>query len=122
MSQQTYSQAVEQYIDSINSGDLDSIVALYAEDASIEDPVGSEILQGKEAIQAFYSQNVLQAKPYLELSGPVRVAGKEAAFPFQLTVKMADRTTHIAIIDVFRFNDAGKVASMRAFWGPENCS
>jgi steroid delta-isomerase len=24
------------------------------------------------------------------------------------------------IIDVFKFNDAGKVELMRAFWGPEN--
>jgi steroid delta-isomerase len=26
----------------------------------------------------------------------------------------------ISIIDVFKFNEAGKVVSMRAFWGPNN--
>jgi steroid delta-isomerase len=26
----------------------------------------------------------------------------------------------IEIIDVFEFNDSGKVISMKAYWGPEN--
>jgi steroid delta-isomerase len=27
---------------------------------------------------------------------------------------------NINIIDVFEFNDNGKVSSMKAYWGPEN--
>ncbi len=122
MSHQTYSEAVTRYLSSINNADLEGILALYAEDATLEDPVGSAIVQGTEAIKAFYARNVILARPQLELSGPVRVAGREAAFPFELTVKTAERTTSIAVIDVFRFNDAGKIDSMRAFWGPHNCS
>jgi len=26
----------------------------------------------------------------------------------------------INIIDIFKFNDDGKIATMRAFWGPNN--
>ena len=26
----------------------------------------------------------------------------------------------IDIVDVFEFNDDGKIASMKAYWGPEN--
>ena len=28
----------------------------------------------------------------------------------------------IQVIDVFEFNSAGKVVSMKAYWGPENIS
>ena len=43
-------------------------------------------------------------------------AANTAAFPFQ--VKMGDMS--IDIIDVFEFDDQGKVVSMKAYWGPEN--
>jgi ketosteroid isomerase-like protein len=33
--------AVHAYVAALNAGDLDAIVALYADDASVEDPVGS---------------------------------------------------------------------------------
>ena len=38
------------------------------------------------------------------------------AFPFQAN---AGGMT-IDIIDVFEYNDEGKVVSMKAYWGPEN--
>lgn len=34
---------VHAYVAALNAGDLEAIVALYADDASVEDPVGSEI-------------------------------------------------------------------------------
>ena len=36
--------AVHAYVAALNAGDLDGIVALYADDASVEDPVGSKPL------------------------------------------------------------------------------
>jgi len=42
------------------------------------------------------------------------------AFPFMITIGAGDSAVTIDIIDVFTFDDAGKVITMRAFWGPEN--
>ena len=50
------------------------------------------------------------ANAKLALTGEPRCAGNAVAFPFQ--VKIPGMV--IDIIDVFEFNDAGKVSSMRA--------
>jgi steroid delta-isomerase len=56
----------------------------------------------------------------LELAGPIRVAGVEAAFPFTVSVTFKGIPMHIHVIDVFKFNAEGKIASMRAYFGEEN--
>ena len=112
--------AAENYMTFLRSQDLEGIMALYADDATVEDPVGTDILKGSAAIREFYSKTTsmeLQAS----LSGPVRVAGNEAAFPFEIVLPMEDGKMLMQIIDIFKFNDQGKVISMRAIWGPENC-
>ena len=39
---ETMEAAVHAYVRALNASDLDAIVALYAEDATVEDPVGTE--------------------------------------------------------------------------------
>jgi steroid delta-isomerase len=109
--------AVNTYIEAFASSDIDIIKQLYATDAVVEDPVGTDPHQGMDAIVAFYTTG-LTAGAKLELTGPVRCAGNTAAFSF--VCKVGDMS--IDIIDVFEFNDAGKVISMKAYWGPENFS
>ena len=65
--------AVHAYVAALNAGDLDAIVALYADDASVEDPVGSTPLVGTEAIRAFYARSTAIALQ-VTLDGEVRVA------------------------------------------------
>ena len=56
----------------------------------------------------------------LTRTGPVRAAGQEAAFPFQLLMEVNGTTMKTDIIDVFRFDKDGKIVQMRAFWEPDN--
>lgn len=107
--------AVNKYVEAFDKQDMDLIREIYADDAIVEDPVGTDIHDGIEAVCTFY-EGALQSGAKLVLTGPVRTAGNAAAFPFQ--VQMGDM--EIDIIDVFEFNDAGKVTSMKAYWGPEN--
>jgi steroid delta-isomerase len=109
--------AVNKYVEAFANSDIDIIKHLYATDAVVEDPVGSDPHNGMDAIVAFYTTG-LTAGAKLELTGPVRCAGNTAAFPFMC--KVGEMT--INIIDVFEFNEAGKVSSMKAYWGPENFS
>ena len=39
-------EVVQRYVAALNEGDLEGIVALYAADATVEDPVGSEPQRG----------------------------------------------------------------------------
>ena len=111
--------ACETYIRSLQTSDVETLLALFDDNASIEDPVGTELREGKSALREFYSvacEGVLSAA----LSGAPRLAGNEVAFPFTVTAGTPGEELTISIIDVFKFNEAGKVVSMRAFWGPNN--
>ena len=105
------------YIEALNRGDVDAIMDLYAQDATVEDPVGGAVITGTEAIRAFYT-SALRAPFDARLSGPARVAGNEVVFPFHLEI--AKMGMAIDIIDGFVVGQDGRVVSMRAWWGPGN--
>lgn len=110
---------VQRYVAALNAGDLDGIVALFADDATVEDPVGSEPRRGRAAIRAFYA-NSLKLPLTVELTQEVRAVADEAAFAFTVGFEYQGRKTVIAPIDHFRFDAAGKVVSMRALFGEKN--
>lgn len=114
-----YTNVVDGYLRGLNEKDLEGILSLYAENATVEDPVGSKVLNGKAALREFYT-GAVGIDLRLTRTGPVRVAGIEVAFPFQLRMKVNGIPIITDIIDVFRFDEAGKIVSMRAFWGPDN--
>lgn len=111
-------RAVDAYVDAFARADPEAVVALFAEDATVEDPIGTPIKNGSAEILEFYKFS-MQTGAKLALDGPVRTAGPYAAFAFQVRLNMGGEKV-IHVIDTFKFNDAGKVVEMRAFWGPEN--
>jgi steroid delta-isomerase len=113
--------AVHAYVRALNAGDLDAVVALYADDASVEDPVGAAPQVGREAIRAFYRRS-LSVPLVVALEGPVRVAGSECAFAFSVSLTWEGKAMTIRPIDTFRFDGSGRIAQMRAFFGPGNVS
>lgn len=111
--------AVHGYVAAFAAGDAAAAAALFADDATLEDPVGSEKLVGHAAIAAFYGRAMAMGAT-LRLQGEVRLAGNCAAFAFTVFVNAPEQAMEIDVIDVFRFDADGKVAEMRAFWGPGN--
>jgi|SRR5690625_1562541 len=114
-----YTQVADNYLKYLTEKNLEGILSLYAENASLEDPVGSEVINGKSKIREFYQGAVIMD---LELKriGPVRIASNEIAFPFQLNMEVDGKQTITDIIDVFKFDENGKIIFMRAYWGPGN--
>lgn len=111
---------VNRYIGLLAKGSAEDIAELYADDATVEDPVGGEVHIGRQAIRGFYSA-VENAEKECELV-TLRVAGNEAAFQFRLTVKAGDGGMVIEPIDVMAFDEDGKVAAMKAYWSADNVS
>lgn len=112
---------IKSYLTLIGGGDPDAVAELYAEDATVEDPVGGgEVHIGRQAICGFYS-NTTNVKSEAEII-TLRASGHEAAFFWALTVDLGESTTRIEIISVMTFDHDGKIASMKAYWGPENVS
>src|SRR5689334_24344278 len=105
---------VNRYIELVAKGSADDLVELYADDATVEDPVGGEVHIGRQAIRGFYSAtDGLDAECELVT---LRVAGNEAAFQFRLTIKAGNGGMVIEPIDVMVFGDDGKVTAMKAYW------
>jgi steroid delta-isomerase len=108
--------AMESYIKFMCERDIDGIMDLYADDAVVEDPVGGAVVEGRENLRSFYAGSA--PKLQVELTGPIRVSGVECAMPMLAELTMNDTKLYIDVIDVMKFNDAGKLVSMRAFWNP----
>jgi steroid delta-isomerase len=106
--------AMQSYIKYLCESDVDGIMSLYSDDASVEDPVGTDAHRGAPAVRAFYAAAI--PKLQVELTGPIRVAGNECAMPMLAKVDLGDRTMYMDVIDVMKFDDDSKVVSMRAFW------
>ncbi len=113
-------EVIEQYVARVATGTTDDVMELYAEGATVEDPVGTEVRTTRESIREFYS-----AVEAMEQAGEVlsaRIAGSEAAFLFELRTKAGDQTYTLAPIDVMTFDDDGKITSMRAYWSEGDLS
>ncbi len=109
--------AVEEYFASIGSLDVQRFVNNFAPDGVLEDPVGTPPIQGTQAIAAYFGAIIApfsEIKPYVQ---EVVVSGQEAAVNWKLRLKTT--TGKVIIIDgmgVFKFNQQGKLQSVREFW------
>lgn len=110
-------QVYDRYPEMVTKGDVDGIVELYRDDATIEDPIGSDLHRGGDAIRAFYQ--AAAGTVIMKRTGPVRVAGNEAATPLIVLIGPEGQQQAIDIISAMVFDEKGKISSMRAFWSME---
>ena len=111
-------RAVQDYVTAFDKNAPELAVALFADNGTVEDPVGSQIIKGLAAIRDFYSR-VMARGAKLRLEGEVRAGANQAAFAFSALLDPIGEK-RFEVIDTFRFDDQGKVVEMRAFWGPGN--
>jgi steroid delta-isomerase len=115
MDAQHIRQLYDRYPDLLTKGDVDAIVDLYADDGTVEDPIGSDLYRGKQAIRDFYAASA--GTVTMKRTGPVRVAGLEAACP--LVVLMGPEGPDQKALDIIStmvFDESGKIKQMRAYW------
>jgi steroid delta-isomerase len=107
---------LQAYIDAFNRGDAEAIVALYAEDATVEDPVGSPPKRGRQAILEFYREAIATGGRIV-LDSPMRGShGDAAAMAF--SVHVGPMT--VRVIDTMTFDASGRITQMRAYFGPDD--
>jgi len=109
--------AVETHCRATTEGDFDDWIAIWADDAVVEDPVGAPQHQGIEALRTTFWAMSRNAAPRLTLNEEVIVCGKEAIAIMTAEVGPADnRRTLSPVVDHFTFGDDGKIVGMRAFF------
>ena len=105
-------------------GDREGWLALYADDAVVQDPVGvspfdasGEGHKGKAAIAKFWDTVI--GPSHLTITVHKRItSGDKACAVYQSIANNLgkDRKTEIEMIAVYEVNDAGKITRMSAFW------
>lgn len=107
----------------IEADDRDGWLALYADDAVVEDPIGPSPFdpegrghRGKDAVAAFYD-TVIAPNPVRFSITASYAAGSEVANVGTITTTLPDGSR--AVVDgvfVYRVNDDGLITALRAFW------
>jgi steroid delta-isomerase len=119
LTDQHIARTMRAYVDYISAGDLDAVLALFAADAVVEDPVGSEPARGHAALRKFYAM-ACDSVGRMELEGNVRARERWGACGMLAYPKGAEDSMVIETLDVMIFDEAGKITSMKAYWGDTN--
>jgi steroid delta-isomerase len=108
-----YSDVARRYVAAVNGKDLDGILALYADDAEVHDPVGKRTISGKAALREFYAGVITRAQ--LEIVGPIRGSYSNA-----IAANVIARIPgfEVGVITITNFNERGLVQTYSAYWGP----
>ena len=119
-SQAAMRAGLQAYVNRINAGDADGVCALFAPDAVIEDPVGSPPKTG-EAIREWFGDAVAFGARITPVA-PIRGShGREAALAFEVHFTPPDGARLcIRSLDVCSFDDAGRITSLKGYWGPDD--
>lgn len=107
---------IASYLERFSAGDREGWLDLWADGATMEDPVGTPLKKGREEIGAFFDQSQ-QGVDSVELRGRgiVVVAGNEASFVFDARPTVGGAAMSMPVIDVMTFDDAARITSQRAF-------
>lgn len=112
--------ALQAYVDRTNAGDAAGLVALFAPDAVIEDPVGTPIKTYAE-FPAWFGDSVAFGARITPVA-PIRGSHGNAAalvFDVEFTPPGGERL-RIRSLDVCTFDAEGRITALRAYWAPED--
>jgi steroid delta-isomerase len=111
----TIERLVRSYLTALNANDVEGRSKLFAPDASVEDPVGSQPIVGHEALKKFWTgAGGLTAKAQLEKLAIV--SESEAAYSFLVRLSVGDDHATINPMVAIKVNDAGLISSMRVYF------
>jgi len=112
-------QVLQDYIRAWTIKDKALLLSLFAEDAVLEDPVGTPPFRGHEGIGKFWdfalSDSARQITPRLE---EIRACGNQGILRFTMEVRLPHegKGLNLSIIEHAQLNDDGKLNHLRAFW------
>ena len=109
------SATVHDYLRLLQDGTATELVALFADNAVLVDPVGSEPKRGEALVAHFEQVEALSMRTRLLA---LRIAGGEAVAYFEVLTTMGEQEYAASPIDRFTFAADGRIASLEAYWGP----
>ena len=107
---------VNAYIDAYDRNDKAAFLSVWAPDGVLEDPVGTPVNVGTEAIGAFWDGARELADRIVLKPQHTLIAGGEAAVVIEINAHIGDGGMVIQAVDIMQFDDAGLLTSVRAYW------
>ena len=114
--------ALHSYIEALNNKDVARIISLFAENGTIEDPVGSVIEKASDGLTRLVG--ALPENATFTLDSPIRTSHDLSGGAFAMTVDLVMNGIPMKIqsIDVMQFDKDGLISEMKAYYGPSNIS
>ena len=114
-------QSVAKYFEATRSQDSQIWASCFAQNATVEDPIGSEPITGSEAI-------IAQGEAFLEGFESVgleekflHIVGFEAVtFWIGRGVTKEGKNVRFEGINIFRFDSYGQILNLKGYWNPNN--
>lgn len=121
---ETICAVVARYAQCLCDGDLEGIVALFATDAVFEDPIDTPPYIGSARIREFFRAAFSQTGGRILFvpEGAVRIRGNHAACAFTATCDRISPGSVTQTMDIFRFDETGRIVSLIAIWGESNAA
>ena len=112
----------------IKAHDRDGWIALFADDAYVQDPVGPSVFDpegkghhGKEGVARFYDMAIAPNKDVTFEIHNSHLCGDEVANVVTLHITMADDSkVNLDCVICYKRSPDDKIASLRAFWETAN--
>ncbi len=130
MNKQLMIQTVKTYFECFNSANPRGIADLFAKNATVQDPYGAPVKAGKDAIMEYYKGAAKKGTQLVQKS-PTVVSQNRVAFAMTVVVEAMNKEKNVTdadlpmgnmeidVIDMFEFDDDGKIVTMTAYWDAE---
>jgi ketosteroid isomerase-like protein len=110
-------------MNAVESGNRDAWLALFTDDAVVQDPIGPSPLdpegkghRGSAAIAAFYDNVISQGQVRFDVRESY-VAGDECANVGTITTTFPDGTAvAVDVVSTYATDGAGRLLALRAYW------
>ncbi|VEP17598.1 conserved hypothetical protein [Hyella patelloides LEGE 07179] len=110
---------VDRYFQATQSNDAATWAACFATDATVDDPVGSPLIKGTDAILERGKEFMANFKTVGLYPEYVSIDNFRAAAKWTgRGVTKDDRSVKFEGINFFEFNKMGKIANLVGFWNP----
>jgi ketosteroid isomerase-like protein len=119
----TVRQLAEESLRLTREGDRDGWLALFTDDAVVEDPVGVSPFdggvgghQGKEAIARFRDTVIATMEKFDYEIERAYEGGDELAAVVTFHITSGGHTMHMDVVNIYKRSADGRLASLRSFW------
>lgn len=117
MNREARTEVLDRYLAAHVGNDTEAVLALFAEDAVVEDPVGSPPRVGRADIGDFYrSLHEADRDLRVERVGPTLVGGDQVAAHVRASLGLPGSPPPMDVIYVLRLAASGRISRLCAFY------